>query len=49
MISNIFQVKIKQDISKSVSYLASLEIQFYLMNLPLLVRVGVDRKNKIFL
>jgi hypothetical protein len=49
MVSNIFQVKIKHDISRSVSHLAALEIQFYLINLPLLVRVGVDRKNKLFL
>jgi hypothetical protein len=41
MVSYIVWVKIKYVISKSVSDMVALEIQFYLVKLPLLVSVGV--------
>jgi hypothetical protein len=43
MVFIIVRVKIQHDVSRSVSHLVTLEIEFYLIYLSLLVRVGIDK------
>ena len=43
MASIVVWVKIQHDVSRSVSHLVTLEIEFYLIYLSLLVRVGIDK------